>query len=89
MITRRDKKTIQDVARKYRASRVVLFGSSLSDSPESRDIDIAVEGVAAKDYFAFYGELICLLSKPVDIVDLSQKTKFVDMVLKEGALLYA
>ena len=81
MITPKDKKTIQDVARKYRASRVLLFGSSLSDSPESRDIDIAVEGVNAEDYFAFYGELLCSLSKPVDIVDLSQRTKFVDLVL--------
>ena len=89
MITEKDRKTILDTARKYRATRVLLFGSTLSDSIESRDIDIAVDGVADKDFFAFYGELLCNLSKPVDIIDLSKKTKFVELVLKEGLSLYA
>jgi len=89
MITEKDKKTIQDIARKYNASRILLFGSSLSDTAESRDIDLAIEGVADKDYYAFYGELLYALSKPVDIVDLSRKTKFIELVLKEGVTLYA
>ncbi|HQL64078.1 MAG TPA: nucleotidyltransferase domain-containing protein [bacterium] len=89
MITEREKTTIRDLARKYRASRVLLFGSALSAEAESRDIDIAVEGIAAADFFAFYGELICSLSKPVDVVDLSQQNKFIELVLKEGVSLYA
>ena len=88
MITEKDKKKIQDIARKYRASRVLLYGSALSDAVESRDIDIAVEGIADKDFFAFYGELLYALSKPVDVVDLSRQTKFVELVLKEGVALY-
>ena len=56
---------------------------------ESRDIDIAVDGVADKDFYAFYGELMCTLSKPVDIIDLSRRTKFVEVVLKEGVPLHA
>jgi predicted nucleotidyltransferase len=89
MITEKDKKTIQDIARKYHALRVLLFGSSLSETAESRDIDIAVEGIADKDFYAFYGELLCTLSKPVDVVDLSKKTKFIELVLKEGVPLHA
>lgn len=89
MITDKDKKIIQDIASKYKASRVLLFGSALSDKTESRDIDIAVEGVADKDFYAFYGELLYALSKPVDVVDLSRKTKFIELVLKEGITLYA
>ena len=84
MISDEDKQTIQTIARKYRASRVLLFGSALSGSSESRDIDIGVEGIPGEDFFAFYGELLCLLSKPVDVIDLSRKSKFVDMVLHEG-----
>ena len=84
MISNTDKQVIQAIARKYRASRVLLFGSSLFATPESRDIDIAVEGVAAKDFFAFYGELLCSVSKPIDVVDLSRKNAFVEMVLQEG-----
>ena len=89
MITEKDKRAILEITRKYRATRVVLFGSALSDPKESRDIDIAVDGVADKDFYAFYGELMCTLSKPVDIIDLSRRTKFVEVVLKEGVPLHA
>ena len=89
MITEKDKITIHTIAKKYRASRVLLFGSALSDTTESLDIDIGVEGIADRDFYAFYGELLCSLTKPVDVVDLSKKTKFVKLVLKEGIPLYA
>jgi predicted nucleotidyltransferase len=89
MITEKEKKTIQDIARKYHASRVLLFGSALSDTTESRDIDIAVEGIADRDFYAFYGELLFSLPKTVDVVDLSKKTRFIEFILKEGVPLYA
>ena len=89
MISASDRDLIQDIARKYNVTKVVLFGSSLSDSVDSHDIDIAVEGLADRDYFSFYGELLQQLSKPVDVVDLSKKSKFVDMIEKEGILLNA
>jgi predicted nucleotidyltransferase len=88
MITDADKKIIEQLARKYRAKRVMLFGSSLSASREYRDIDIAVEGIDGKDFYTFYGELLCSLSKPVDIIDLSQKTRFSELILREGIPLY-
>ena len=69
--------------------RVVLFGSSLSPAQEYRDIDIGVEGIEEKDFYTFYGELLCALSKPVDIIDLSKKTRFIELILREGVPLYA
>jgi len=89
MITDADKKIIEQLARKYHAKRVVLFGSSLSPAREYRDIDIAVEGIEEKDFYTFYGELLCALSKPIDIIDLSKKTRFVELILREGIPLYA
>ena len=89
MISAKDRETIQELARKYQVSKILLFGSSLSESAESRDIDIAVEGIADKDYFSFYGELLCRLSKPVDVVDLTNKSKFVEMIMREGVRLDA
>jgi len=89
MITDTDKNIIEQLARKYHAKRVVLFGSSLSSTQEYRDIDIAVEGIEAKDFYTFYGELLCALSKPVDVIDLSKKTRFVELILREGIPLYA
>jgi predicted nucleotidyltransferase len=89
MITDTDKKIIEQLARKYHAKRVVLFGSSLSPTQQSRDIDIGIEGVEEKDFYVFYGELLCALSKPVDIIDLSKKTRFIELILREGIPLYA
>ncbi len=89
MITEQEKNTILDIAGKYNASRILLFGSALSETAESGDIDIAVEGIADKDFYTFHGELLCALPKPVDIIDLSLKTKFIELVVKEGVPLHA
>jgi len=89
MITDRDRQIIEETAAKYHVKRVILFGSSLSPDKESRDIDIGVEGLAEKDFFAFYGELMCALSKPVDVVDLSTKSRFVELIRQEGIPLHA
>ena len=80
MIAERDRQIIKETAAKYHVKRVILFGSSLSSDKESRDIDIGVEGLEEKHFFAFYGELMCALSKPVDVVDLSTKSRFVDLI---------
>jgi predicted nucleotidyltransferase len=50
MISDKDKKSIENIARKYHASNVVLFGSSISETAESRDIDIAVEVIPDKEF---------------------------------------
>lgn len=89
MISERDREAVLAIARKYQVPTVLLFGSSLADGVEARDIDLAIEGLADVDYFAFYGELLCALSKPVDVVDLSKKSKFTEMVRREGVRLDA
>jgi predicted nucleotidyltransferase len=88
MINESDKKIIRDLSAKYRIKRVLLFGSSMDDAKESRDIDLAVEGIAAKDFFKYYGDLLLSLSKPVDLIDLSETSKFVSLVKKEGVPIY-
>lgn len=89
MITDKDRESIVKMAAKYRAKLVILFGSSLSTDRESRDIDIGVEGIEDEEFFAFYGELLFALSKPVDVVDLSVKSRFVELIRQEGVPLYA
>jgi len=88
MISETDKKIIRELSKKYRAKRVLLFGSSADPDKEGRDIDIAVEGIAPREFFDYYGDLMLKLSKPVDVIDLSEKSKFVALVKKEGVLLY-
>ena len=88
MVSKSDIEIIKRLSGKYNARKVVLFGSSLDPRRESRDIDLAVDGVAPKDYYRYCGELMMSLTKPVDIIDLSVPCKFVDIVLEEGVVLY-
>ncbi len=88
MLTIKDKRIIQEISQKYCAKRVLLFGSSLDPAKENRDIDVAVEGVSQRDFFRYYGDLLFALSKPVDLIDLSGKSKFIDLIKQEGVLLY-
>ena len=88
MITELEKKAIREISERYRAKRVLLFGSSLDITKESLDIDIAVEGIQPKDFFKYYGDLLLTLPKPVDVVDLSGTSKFVKLIQQEGVVLY-
>ena len=88
MVTKIEKQIIQKLSKKYRAKRVLLFGSSLDSSKYNNDIDLAVEGIDSKFFFKYYGDLLINLSKPVDLIDLSKTSKFIDLIKQEGFLLY-
>jgi predicted nucleotidyltransferase len=88
MITESEKRIIKEISEKYAVKRVLLFGSSLVSGRESRDIDLAVEGISPKDFFRYYGDLMLRLSRPVDVVDLSGVSKFTKMIRREGIPLY-
>ena len=88
MISEKDRKTILDLAKKYRARQIILFGSGSKDKMQNRDIDLAVEGIPDRLFFKFYSELIFSLSQPVDLVDLDEKSKFSKIIRSEGVRLY-
>jgi predicted nucleotidyltransferase len=88
MITETDQEAIRSICQKYGIKRALLFGSSVEATREARDIDLAVEGVAPEDFFRFYGDLMFAVSKPIDIVDLSGHSKFLDLIRREGVALY-
>jgi predicted nucleotidyltransferase len=70
MISKKDKNAISQLAKKYRASQVLLFGSALTKN-KFNDIDLAVKGIKPELFFKFYGELLFKVSKPVDLIDLN------------------
>ena len=87
MITEQEQAVIAQCARKYAATRVLLFGSSL-ERDDARDIDLGVEGIAPGAFFKFYGELLRALRKPVDLADLSDGTMFSRLVRERGRVIY-
>ena len=88
MISEKDRTKILEIARRYKAKRVLLFGSSADPKREANDIDLGVDGIPANNFFKFYGDVIFNVSKPVDLIDLSQENKFVQMIQREGIPLY-
>ena len=88
MISDLDKNKILEIAKKYKAERVFLFGSSVDENKNAQDIDIAVEGIPDSVYYKFCGELIFSLSKPVDIIDLKTKSRFNELIISEGIHIY-
>jgi predicted nucleotidyltransferase len=88
MIAQQDRETIIRLAREYRASRVVLFGSSTVEGREARDIDIGVMGIEPLLFFRFIGDLLMHLAKPVDVVDLAYRSRFTELVERDGIVLY-
>ena len=67
---------------------VWLFGSALEDEEKATDIDLAVEGLAPEHFFEFYGRLFFTLSKPVDLVDLSQNPPIAIIIREKGVRIY-
>ncbi len=88
MIEDSDLQAIRDVSRRYQVKRVLLFGSSLGAADKAQDIDLAVEGIAPETFFTYYGDLMMRLSKPVDVVDLSNPSKFNALIMRDGLPIY-
>lgn len=88
MVTEHEKEIILRCAKEYSVSSILLFGSSIESGRDADDIDLGVKGIEQKLFFKFYAKLVKLLSKPVDLVDLTQKSLFNDMVEETGVKIY-
>ncbi len=88
MIHQKEQEIITGCARKFGAASVFLFGSAAEKDSGYHDIDLAVEGVRPEDFFKFYGELLRRLTRPVDVVDLSEDTPVNRLVAGKGIKIY-
>lgn len=87
MISKNDINIILTYAKKYKLTKVILFGSS-KEKIDAEDIDIGVRGIAPESFFDFCWELYRDLSKPVDVIDLSKDCLFNKLIEKDGLVLY-
>jgi len=87
MISEKDKEIIISYAKKFKIQEIYLFGSSL-ENVEANDIDLAVRGVSPTSFFDFYGKLLRYLSKPVDVINLSKKSRFTEFIERQAVKIY-
>ncbi|MEK7729726.1 MAG: hypothetical protein AAB354_15070 [candidate division KSB1 bacterium] len=89
MLLDHDLNLIRECAAAYEVGELFLFGSSLRNPETANDIDLGVLGIEPSRFFAFYGDLLMKLDKPVDLVDLSESSKFTALIFKHGARIYS
>jgi predicted nucleotidyltransferase len=87
MITQLEIEKIIDMAKLYGARKVLLFGSALLNPETAKDIDLAADIPGSKLY-GFAAHLEDELKIPVDIVPLLPTNRFVEMITREGKILY-
>ena len=56
--------------------------------PKQHLEELGVKGIEPRLFFKFYAELFKHLSKPVDLIDLSKKSLFNDLVEETGVRIY-
>ncbi len=88
MISEKDKEVIISYAKKFNVKEIYLFGSSIDNKNEADDIDVAIKGISPVVFFDFYGKLLRYLSKPVDLVNLSKKSRFTQVIEKKAVKIY-
>ena len=82
------KKAIQ-ILKDNGATEIFIFGSiAKGNINENSDIDIAIKGINAKDFYRVASVLMFELENKFDLIDLDDKeNRFSQMLLKVGGLL--
>ena len=82
------KKLIQ-ILKDNGATEIFIFGSiAKGNINENSDIDIAIKGINAKDFYRVASILMFELENKFDLIDLDDKeNRFSQMLLKVGGLL--
>lgn len=75
------------LARAYGATRLVVFGSALSQPQQARDLDLACDGVVGWKLYELGARLEEELHIPLDLVPLTPSTPFTRLIEKRGKVL--
>jgi len=89
MITSRQIQTCVEVARKYGAKKLVLFGSANEEPEKAQDIDLICDGVRGLDLLRMAAEIENETGAPVDVVSAVPRTPFVSMNAPRGRVIHA
>jgi predicted nucleotidyltransferase len=75
------------LAKAYGATRLILFGSALSQPQQARDLDLACDGVVGWRLYELGARLEEELAIPLDLVPLTPSTPFTRLIERRGKVL--
>lgn len=87
-ITQENINSAINLAKKYGATKLLLFGSALHDPQNAKDLDLGIEGIEPSKFFLFGADLEDIILKTVDIVPLELNSLFVEHIKKYGKYIY-
>ncbi len=87
-VTERHLREAVEIARRFGATRLLLFGSALSNPETARDLDLAVDGVPGWDFFRMAAEMEERLRIPIDVVPLDLDDPLPRLIEREARVLY-
>ena len=89
MVTTQQIDTCIAVAKRYGATKLVLFGSAVHDAANARDIDLLCMGVAGGRFLSMGAERENETGVVVDTIQADEPTPFVEYNMPKGRVLYA
>ena len=75
---------LEQLARAFGATRLILFGSALEDLSTARDLDLACDGISGWELYALGAQLEEELQLPLDLIPLSPPNRFTRQIEKQG-----
>lgn len=75
------------LAEAYGATRLILFGSALTQPDQARDLDLACDGVAGWKLYELGARLEEELKVPLDLVPLTPSTRLTRLIERRGKVL--
>ena len=72
------------LAKDFGATRLILFGSAVTQSEQARDLDLACDGVSGWRLYELGARLEEELHIPLDLIPLSPPTRLTRMIERQG-----
>ena len=75
------------VLKSFGADSIYLFGSVVDGTDRAdSDIDMAVSGLDPRHFFQAMGQMLLILPRSLDLIDLDEDTPFTNHLKQEGQL---
>jgi predicted nucleotidyltransferase len=78
---------IIEVAKSFGVTRLILFGSTITNPLQANDIDLACDGVSGWDFYKLGAVLEEELNTRLDLVPLSPPNRFTRLIEQQGIVL--
>ncbi len=86
-ITQTQIEKIISIAKRYGADRLILFGGAAESADDTKDIDIACDGVGGWKLYELAAQIEDELHIPLDLIPLKPSSRFTKLIERKGKII--